>query len=248
MGEKVLLSSENHEIYRDGDTVTKVYRKGFSKSEVLREAMYQTLAEELGILVPKVLGVTELEDGQFGLLTQYVEGKTLAQLMKENPDKKEEYLKKMVELQVELSSKEGPLIPDLKVKMTSQIKQLKGLNDITRFEIMTKLNSMPDHRKLCHGELYPENIIVNEKGWYVLDWIHAANGNVSADVARTYLLLALEDKEMAETYLSLFCARTRTAKSYVQGWLPLVAAAQLTKKRKKEEELLESLINICDID
>ena len=73
MGERVLLSSENHEIYRDGDTVTKVYRKGFSKSEVLREAMYQTLAEELGILVPKVLGVTELEDGQFGLLTQYVE-------------------------------------------------------------------------------------------------------------------------------------------------------------------------------
>ena len=105
MGERVLLSSENHEIYRDGDTVTKVYRKGFSKSEVLREAMYQTLAEELGILVPKVLGVTELEDGQLGLLTQYVEGKTLAQLMKENPDKKEEYLKKMVELQVELSSK-----------------------------------------------------------------------------------------------------------------------------------------------
>ena len=70
----------------------------------------------------------------------------------------------------------------------------------------------------------------------VLDWIHAANGNVSADVARTYLLLALEDKEMAETYLSLFCARTRTEKAYVQGWLPLVAAAQLTKKRKKEAE------------
>ena len=39
MGEKVLLSSGNHEIYRDGDTVIKVYRKGFPKSEVLPKAV-----------------------------------------------------------------------------------------------------------------------------------------------------------------------------------------------------------------
>ena len=248
MGEKVLLASGNHEIYRDGDTVTKVYREGFSRSEVLREAMYQTIADELGILVPKVLGVMELENGQMGMLSEYVEGKTLAQLMQEKPDQKEEYLKQMVELQVKLSSKEGPLIPDLKVKMTAQIKDLEGINDITRFEIMTKLNGMPDHRKLCHGELYPDNIIVNENGWYVLDWIHAANGNVSADAARTYLLLCLNDRAVADTYLGLFCARTRTEKAYVQEWLPLVAAAQLTKKRKSEVELLHSWMNICDID
>lgn len=248
MGEKVLLASGNHEIYRDGDIVTKVYRDGFSKSEVLREAMYQAIAEELGILVPQVLGVVKLEDGCMGMQSVYVEGKTLAQLMEENPNQKEEYLKQMVELQVQLSSKEAPLIPDLKVKMASQIKGLKEINDITRFEIMTKLNGMPDHRKLCHGELYPENIIVNEKGWYVLDWIHAANGNVSADVARTYLLFDLKDKEMAEEYLALFCARTRTEKGYVQEWLPIVAAAQLTKKRKQEEKLLHSWLNICDID
>ena len=175
-------------------------------------------------------------------------GRRWHSLWKKIQTKKEEYLKQMVELQVQLSSKEAPLIPDLKVKMAAQIKGLTEINDITRFEIMTKLNGMADHRKLCHGEMCPENIIVNEKGWYVVDWIHAANGNVSADVARTYLLLNLKDKDTADEYLALFCARTRTEKAYVQEWLPIVAAAQLTKKRCQEEKLLHSWLNICDID
>ena len=41
---------------------------------------------------------------------------------------------------------------------------------------------------------------------------------------------------------------TGTAKIYVQNWLPLVAAAQLTKKRPEESELLQSWLNVVDTD
>ena len=58
-----------------------------------------------------------------------------------------------------------------------------------------------------------------------------ARGNASADVARTYLLFCLSDQAAADKYMDLFCEKTGTAKRYVQQWLPLVAAAQLTKKR-----------------
>ena len=36
-------------------------------------------------------------------------------------------------------------------------------------------------------------------------------------------------------YMDLFCDKTGTEKRYVQGWLPIVAAAQLAYKRPEEK-------------
>lgn len=106
---------------------------------------------------------------------------------------------------------------------------------------------MPKHVKLCHGDFQPNNIIVKDDGtMYVLDWVHATQGNASADAARTYLLLCLEDQNRADKYMDLFCEKTDTDRRYVQQWLPLVAAAQLTKHRAEEAELLHKWVDICD--
>ena len=60
---------------------------------------------------------------------------------------------------------------------------------------------MHEHSKLCHGDFSPENIIVTKSGKLVaVDWVHATQGNASADVARTYLLLALNDIAVADRY------------------------------------------------
>ena len=101
--------------------------------------------------------------------------------------------------------------------------------------------------QLCHGDFQPDNIIVTDDGkLYVLDWVHATQGNASADAARTYLLLCLEDQNRADKYMELFCEKTDTDRRYVQQWLPLVAAAQLTKHRAEEAELLHKWVDICD--
>ena len=42
------------------------------------------------------------------------------------------------------------------------------------------------------------------------------------------------------------CEKTGTEKRYVQGWLPIVAAAQLAYKRPEEKDLLESWINVFE--
>ena len=46
--------------------------------------------------------------------------------------------------------------------------------------------------------------------------------------------------------MDIFCKKTGTAKKYVQTWLPIVAAAQLSKKRPEEVELLQKWANVCD--
>ena len=111
-----------------------------------------------------------------------------------------------------------------------------------------RLDSMPKHIKLCHGNFEPKNVIINDEGTYVIDWGSARQGNASADVGRTYLLLCLNMPDIAEAYLEKYCMKTGTSKHYVQAWLPIVAAAQLDKGVEKEKELLMKWIDVVDYD
>ena len=107
---------------------------------------------------------------------------------------------------------------------------------------------MPKHDKVCHGDFNPSNIIIAEDGTpYIIDWSHATQGNASADAARTYLLFWLGgDMNGAKKYLDLFCAKSNTAKQYVQKWMPIVAASQSVKGNEKEREFLLSWVDVVD--
>ena len=111
---------------------------------------------------------------------------------------------------------------------------------------------MPKHTKLCHGDYCLDNVIVqvdkdnNITDITAVDWVHATQGNASADVANTYLLLKLVDDDLAEKYMEAFCEKTNTKKEYVTSWVPIVAAARLTKNDPKEKELLEKWIDIVE--
>ena len=107
---------------------------------------------------------------------------------------------------------------------------------------------MPKHVKLCHGNFTPENVIYNEKGIYVVDWIAARQGNASADVGRTYLLLSLNYPEIADKYLNLFCEKTKTSKKYVQQWLPIVAAAHLPDAKPEEHDFLMKWVDVVEYE
>ena len=80
----------------------------------------------------------------------------------------------------------------------------------------------------------------------VVDWAHASQGNASADAAMTYLLFALKDQGTADLYMDVFCKKSDTARQYVQQWLPIVAAAQLTKNNTLERDFLLRWIDVID--
>lgn len=244
--DRIIAVRTNKTVYRDGEYCVKVFDDDFSKVDVLNEALNQARVEETGLNVPKIVEVTKI-DGKWAIVSEYVPGKTLARLMEENPDKKDEYLEKFVDWQIEVQSKKCPLLTKLRDKMNRKI-DLTNLDESIKYELHTRLEGMPKHNKLCHGDFNPSNIIVKEDGTpYFIDWSHATQGNASADVARTYMLFWLAgDIEGAEKYLDLFCQKSVTDKRYVQKWMPIVAASQSVKGHEKEREFLMSWIDVAE--
>lgn len=244
----VMAVRKNKTIYRDGDRVIKVFNEEYSKADVLSEALNQARIESTGLNIPKIIEVTTV-DGKWAIVSEYISGKTLAQLMQENPQNKSEYIELLVDLQMSVHTKTCPMLNKLKDKMNRKINEF-NIDTAIQYELHTRLEGMPRHAKVCHGDFNPSNIIIADDGTpYILDWSHVTQGNASADVARTYLLFCLEgDIEGAKEYLDLFCHKSNTEKKYVQSWMPIVAASQSVKGNEKERELLLSWINVVDFE
>ncbi|MDR0854447.1 MAG: phosphotransferase [Clostridiales Family XIII bacterium] len=243
-GNGLLAERENKTIYRDGDRVVKVFETGYSKGDVLREAMNQARVEETGLNIPAVLEVSVV-DGKWAIISQFIEGKTLQQLIDEHPKQKNKYLERFVDIQMEMRLKDAPELGLLRDKMDRKI-SASDFDATTRYELHTRLDSIPKTEKLCHGDYNPSNVIIKKDGSaYILDWSHATQGNTSADAARTFLLFWLAgDSKGAEKYLQLYCLKTDTPKQQVQKWIPIVAASQSVKDNPDERELLASWVDV----
>lgn len=235
-------------VYRDGDRCIKLFNTNFSKADVLNEALNQARVENLGLKVPKILEVTTV-DGKWAIVSEFIEGKTLSQLMKENPEKKDEYLETLVDVQMSIHQKSCPLLSRLKDKMDKKILQA-DIDPVSRYELLIRLEGMPTHSKLCHGDLCPSNIIITPEGEpCIIDWSHATQGNASADASRTYLTFNLSgDTDAAEKYLELFCQKSCTDKRYVQKWMPIVAASQSVKGNLEERDFLLRWVSVADFE
>ena len=241
--DRVIAVRNNKTVYRDGDACLKVFDESYSKADVLNEALNQARVEETGLCIPKVREVTVL-DGKWIIVTDYIKGKTLERIMQEDPDNIETYLNRFVDLQLEVQSKSCPLLTKLRDKMNRKIGQT-DFDATTRYDLHTRLDAMPRHTKLCHGDFNPSNVVVGEDGkLYVLDWAHATQGNAAADAANTYLMFLLDgDETGADKYLSLFCEKSKTAEEYVRRWIPIVAATRSVECGDSARDMLNGWIS-----
>ncbi|MFA5625651.1 MAG: phosphotransferase [Bradymonadales bacterium] len=244
--DKIIAVRTAKTIYRDADKVIKLFNSDYSKADILNEALNQARVEATDLAIPRILEVTKVQD-KWAIVTEFIEGKTLAQLLRDEPEKSAEYLDFFVELQMQVHSKRVALLNKLKDKMHRKISETT-LDATTRYDLHTRLEGMQEHQSVCHGDFNPSNIIIApDKTPYIIDWAHVTQGNAGADVARSYLLFWLQgDFDTADKYLDLYCKKSDTAKQTIQQWMPIVAASQSVKGKEKEREFLLSWVNVVD--
>ena len=245
-----IVERKTKEVYEDNGKTIKLFAENYSKADILNEALNQTRVEEgTDLYMPKLLEVTKIGN-RWALVSEYIEGTPLDVLMEQHPEKFDEYLNKFVEIQLTILSKQVPLLPKMKEKYSSRINDSGNINNNIKYELLQRLEGMKNHKKLCHGDYNPSNIIINERGEYsIIDWSHATQGNASGDAARTFLLFSIQGKnDVAEKYLDLFAEKSGIEKSNIQRWIPIVAAAQLTKGKEEEKEVLSKWVDVLDYE
>ena len=243
--DRVIAVRNSKTVYRNGEQTVKVFYSDFSKSDVLGEALNQARIEETGLNIPKIMEVTMI-DGKWAIVSEYIKGKTLAQLMSDSDEtQKITYMNLFVELQLEIHKKSCPQLNMLRDKMIRQI-AVTDFNAITRYDLHSHLEDMPRDNKVCHGDFNPSNVVIAEDGIpYILDWSHATQGNPAADAAVTYLLFKLRQNDQdADLYLNTYSEKSGISAECILKWLPLVAAAQSVHSTSEECEMLQKWVSL----
>ena len=169
----IILKRKNKTVYVNKETnsvIKKFNAKLESKSNVLAEALNQAKVEETGLSIPSIKEV--FKDGDdWCISSTYIEGKTLQELMDENKDKEDEYIEKLVDIQIDIQKVKCPSLNLLTNKLHERISSTRDyIEATTRYELHMRLNSMPKHTKLCHCDMNPTNTscnINNCRFWYI---------------------------------------------------------------------------------
>ena len=237
-------------VYKDENKTIKLFVEDYSKAAILNEALNQARVEEgTNLKVPKLLAVT-MVDNRWALVSEHIEGRTLESLMEEHPEREEEYLNRFIDIQLNVLDHNVPMLSQIKEKYKRRINGADNIEYNTKYELLQRLDGMKTHTKLCHGDFNPSNIVITENDEaYIIDWAHVTQGNASADIANTYLLFALNGKqELADKYLNLFAEKSGIEKSYIQRWIPIVAAAEKSKGKLEEQDFLDRWIDVVDFE
>lgn len=244
---QLIVEHSNKKVYDLGTQIVKVFNADKPASDVLNEALNLARVTESGVKTPHVVEVSQVEGAGWALVTEKVPGVTLEQKMEEDPSRFYEYLEQFVDLQISIHQLHNQLLPRQKDKYGRMIDSLDGLNATTRYNLQERVNGMRRHRRICHGDFNPSNVIVSEDGTLsVCDWAHATQGSPAADAAMTYLLFAMKDQQQAEAYLELYCDRADEPMQVVRQWMSIVAASELARKRGDQKEFLMRWIDVVD--
>ena len=237
--DKIVSKRRDRIVYKNGEDCIKVFDKKYSKVIVLSEALNQSRVEATGLNIPHIKEVREFE-GNWGIVSDFIEGQSLEAAMREAPEEQDKILDKFIDVQMSIHTKRDSYLTKLTDKVHRKINQC-SLEDDIKLELYTRLESMPRYSNMLHGDLDPSNVIVNDDGdIYILDWSHVTQGNPAHDVARTYLLFLIKDqKELGEKYLKRFCEKAGMEKSQILRWMPLVAVAQSLNGNQEEWPLLK---------
>lgn len=245
-----LVRRHNKAVYQDGNRIVKVFNDQKPASDIFNEALNLARVAETGLRVPKPLEVSQVKEGEWegswALATEYVPGRTLAEIADDDiPERRPTYLEQFVDLQIEFQKVDAPLLNRQKDKLQRMVSSVKTIDPSVRYDLEIRIRGMKSGYKVSHGDFNPTNVIIPDDGSapYVCDWAHVTAGLPEVDAATTYLLFAVDDPDHAKDYLALYSKRADIPQQVIMQWVPVVAAAELSRGRQEKEEFLKGWID-----
>ena len=200
----------------DDHSVLRLMRNAAFGERLEKEAAALRVARDGGLPVPSPGELIQL-DGRPGLVMQRIDGPDLITAVGRKPWLIVRYARTLGRLHVQMHRIEAPTLASTKVVLAERIGMAK-LPARTAEAALRMLEGLPDGRKLCHGDFHPGNILVDDRGPFVIDWANSSRGDPDSDVARTLLLLELA--VIPDTFPWLVRTMTMTGRRFfLSGYL-----------------------------
>ena len=243
----IVCIKSNKTIYQEENYLIKVYEDNIKTSKILNEALnQQRVLENTDLNIPNLVEVTKIAD-KWSIVMEYVDGVNLEQYLEEHKEQENDILEILVATQIKVLSNTVPLLTRTKELYANKINNNTSLEESKKIELLKDLEEKKNNNKLCHGDLSLSNIVVKSDGTvYILDWAHASQGCPEADAARTYLTMLLNNKELANKYLTMFSEKTKIDINAIKEWIPIIAGGELQKN--PEEQSNKDFIDRIDYE
>lgn len=224
-------------IYLHNRKIIKLFKDYLPPSEAKEEAVKQRFAKQSGLPVPKIMEVTKINENQ-AIIMEYVKGRTLGSLIKENLNQLKKYLTLSVDVQLKIHriSVYQNDFEKMEQKLYKKISAASQLSKDQEGFLKKLLSERSFDNKLCHGDYHFYNLIQTDKDIKIIDWVDASSGSSQADVCRTYLLYLSLSAEIAELYLRLYCEKSNLTNEEILSWMPILSGARLAENVSIEEE------------
>ena len=198
----------NGTIYRlPGDEMIKVYNPNVGIREVRYERELAHTALVLGIPTAIPYDVVSCDDDNFGIVFEAMDADSLAQAIKKNPDKIDDYAKEFAAFLHELHGTTVPMgkMPNIKDKYREWLELAKSELSPGDADRLTKLiNAIPDKTNYVHGDISLTNVILQDGEMLLLDVASSGRGHTIFDMQGLYASLIAIEKERPYYCVSTF--------------------------------------------
>ena len=212
-GCKVIGEGFYGRVYRiSPDTIVKVYFRGGDVSNVIRERTLAKTAFVLGVPTAISYDIVKVEEqGKecYGSVFELLDCASLRDLVRDNPDKLDLYIKMHTDLLKKINST-MVLSKDLPMAKDATKEWLAAVENILDKPIFDKLKALiatiPDISYMVHGDCHVKNILVQNNEPILIDMDTLAKGHQIFDVMAfylTYIAYELSEPGNTKSFLGL---------------------------------------------
>ena len=241
---KKIGSGARADVYQYKDKAVKLFKDSSQKKDVFYEALFHSMVEDTGLIVPEIYEVIEV-DNRLAIIMELIEGIPLKDKVFQENHKIRTYIERTVGLQNKIHNKNASGFPNMKDRFKGIITNSTILSNSQKNKLLQSINSFNFGNGLCHGDFHFDNLILSKGRINIIDWIDVTSGSPEADLCRTYMLYCLyAPREWSEMYIQLYCQKTGKKPENILKWLPIVAGVRLSENIEGEKDMLKEWVKI----
>lgn len=231
-------------VYRyDPETIIKVYKNPDSLPDIKNERELARKAFVLGI--PTAISYDVVKVGNsFGSVFELLDAKSFSQLIAEEPEKIDGYIKLFTDLLKKIHSTEVKAddMPDIKKTVNKWIAADEPfLKPETAKKLKKLVSDVPDTLNMLHCDYHTNNIMMQNGETLLIDMDTLSHGHPVFELANiyiTYVGFGEENPEIVENFIGL---KYNTAKVFWEKFLPLYLETDDESKITETENKIKLL-------